>query len=307
MGVDEGCRHANPARLSVAVRVLVTGANGQLGSEVVAELERRVAEIRRGGIVDVVAAGHGDINVADRDEVMAAVLGLEPEIILHLAAFTEVDACETESDRAWSVNALGTRHVAEAARLAGAHVAYVSTDYVFDGTLDRPYTEWDEPSPISCYGRSKLAGERELGEDGLIVRTSWLMGRNGSNFAKSVLRIAKQGAPLRFVTDQRGSPTVAHDLARRLVALALERRRGLFHVTNQGATSWFGLACVILEAAGEDSDRVEPISTEELDPPRAAKRPANSVLDNAALRLSGMDLLPGWEESTASLVAELSR
>ncbi|HLX77441.1 MAG TPA: dTDP-4-dehydrorhamnose reductase [Acidimicrobiales bacterium] len=287
-------------------RILVTGANGQVGTEVVAELERRATHVRRGAIADVIAAGHDDLDVSDRDAVMAAVLSLEPEFVIHLAAFTAVDSCETESDRAWSVNALGTRHVAEAARLVHAHVGYVSTDYVFDGTLDRPYTEWDEPNPLSCYGRSKLAGERELGENGLIVRSSWLIGRNGSNFAKTVLRMSAEGLPLRFVSDQRGSPTVAHDLARRLVSLVLEKRHGLFHVTNQGATSWYGLARAVLAAAGEDPERVEAISTDELDPPRAAERPANSVLDNAALRLSGIELLPEWEESTAKLVSQLA-
>ncbi|MGD0894423.1 MAG: dTDP-4-dehydrorhamnose reductase [Acidimicrobiales bacterium] len=288
------------------MRVLVTGARGQLGTEVVAELERRSAERTKSRGFEVVASDLPELDVTDRDAVMSSIVGHAPALVIHLAAYTAVDACETERDLAWSVNALGTRHVVEAARLVGAHVTYVSTDYVFDGTLDRPYTEWDEPNPLSLYGRSKLAGERELPPDGLVVRTSWLVGRHGSNMVKTVLRLMNSDAPLRFVADQRGSPTVAHDLARMLVSLCLERRSGLFHVTNQGTTSWFGFACAVVEAAGGDSSRVEPIATGDLVPPRAAPRPQNSVLDNAALRLSGMALLPDWRASVGALVAELT-
>ncbi len=288
------------------MRVLVTGARGQLGTEVVAELERRSAERTKSRGFEVVASDLPELDVTDRDAVMSSIVGHAPALVIHLAAYTAVDACETERDLAWSVNALGTRHVVEAARLVGAHVTYVSTDYVFDGTLDRPYTEWDEPNPLSLYGRSKLAGERELPPDGLVVRTSWLVGRHGSNMVKTVLRLMNSDAPLRFVADQRGSPTVAHDLARMLVSLCLERRSGLFHVTNQGTTSWFGFACAVVEAAGGDSSRVEPIATGDLVPPRAAPRPQNSVLNNAALRLSGMALLPDWRVSVGALVAELT-
>jgi dTDP-4-dehydrorhamnose reductase len=288
------------------MRVLVTGARGQLGTEVVTELERRSAERTKSRGFEVVASDLPELDVTDRDAVMSSIVGHAPALVIHLAAYTAVDACETERDLAWSVNALGTRHVVEAARLVGAHVTYVSTDYVFDGTLDRPYTEWDEPNPLSLYGRSKLAGERELPPDGLVVRTSWLVGRHGSNMVKTVLRLMNSDAPLRFVADQRGSPTVAHDLARMLVSLCLERRSGLFHVTNQGTTSWFGFACAVVEAAGGDSSRVEPIATGDLVPPRAAPRPQNSVLDNAALRLSGMALLPDWRASVGALVAELT-
>lgn len=290
------------------MRVLVTGAGGQVGTEVVAELERRAEVRRRGPALEVVAADRARLDVADRDAVRAAVVGLEPDVIVHTAAFTAVDRCESEVRHALAVNAFGTRNVAEAARAIGAHVAYVSTDYVFDGTKDGPYDEWDEPRPRSVYGRSKLGGERELDHGATIVRTAWVCGRHGANMAKTVLRLASDGTgPLRFVDDQRGSPTVAHELAVTLVELALGRVPGVFHVTNAGATTWFGFAAAVLEAAGADPGRVEPVTTAELVPPRPAPRPANSVLGNAALSLAGLPTLRPWQEALGDLVAELVR
>jgi dTDP-4-dehydrorhamnose reductase len=288
------------------MRVLVTGAAGQVGSEIVADLERRAGERRRGPALEVIAADRALLDVSDRDAVLAAVASIEPHLIVHPAAWTAVDACEADPDRAFAVNSLGTRHVAEAARVVGAHVTYVSTDYVFDGTSDRAYVEWDRTNPLSVYGRSKLGGERELEPGSTIVRTAWVCGRNGANMARTVLRLASADGPLRFVDDQRGSPTVAADLAQVIVDLSLARRPGVFHVTNQGTTTWYGFARAVLEAAGHDPARVEPISTADLQPPRPAPRPANSVLDNAALRLSGRDLLPDWREAISRLVAELT-
>jgi len=288
-----------------AVRVLVTGAAGQVGTEVVGELHRRADERRRGSL-DIVAAAHDAIDVADRDAVLAAIGTIQPDVIIHSAAWTAVDACESDPDRAFGVNALGTRHIAEAARVVGAHICYLSTDYVFDGTSPKPYLEWDEPNPLSVYGRSKLGGERELDSAHTVVRTSWVCGKTGTNMAKTVLRLAAGGERMRFVDDQQGSPTVAADVARTIVDLSLGRRGGIYHVTNQGATTWYEFARLVLRAAGLDDGRVEPISTGDLVPPRPAPRPANSVLDNAALRLSGWDLLPSWEQAVTGLVAELT-
>jgi dTDP-4-dehydrorhamnose reductase len=288
------------------MRVLVTGAGGQVGIEVVAELERRAAEIRRGEPLEVIGATRSVLDVANRDAVLASVVSIEPDIVIHPAAFTAVDRCESESDQAFAVNAIGTRNVAEAAAMVGAHVAYVSTDYVFDGTKATPYNEWDTPNPLSVYGRSKLGGERALSPSSTIVRTSWVCGFHGQNMVKTVLRLVAAGTrPLQFVNDQQGCPTIASDLARALVRLALERRPGLFHVTNQGPTTWFEFVREIVGRAGGDASSVLPISTAELAPLRPAPRPANSVLDNAALRLSGIPLLPPWQESTAELVAKL--
>lgn len=259
------------------------------------------------GSIDVIGADRATLDVADRDAVLGAITTIEPDVVIHPAAFTAVDRCETEPDRAFAVNALGTRHVAEGCRMIGAHLAYVSTDYVFDGTKPNPYREWDTPNPMSVYGASKLGGERELGPEATIVRTSWVCGRVGGNIVKTALRLLReQDGPLRFVDDQHGSPSMVADLAPRLCDLALGRRPGIFHVTNSGATTWYGFVRQVALFAGYGEERVEPISTAELDPPRPAPRPANSVLENAALVASGFALLPPWEEATERLVAELS-
>jgi dTDP-4-dehydrorhamnose reductase len=284
-------------------RVLITGAAGQLGRDLVDEF----AAGADGSAHDVLALDHGQLDVSDRDAVLQAMGSIHPEVVVHTAAGTALDACEADPDRAKAVNALGTRHVAEGARRVGAHVCYISTDYVFDGRATRPYTEWDEPNPLSVYGRSKLAGEHELDPEHAIVRTSWVCGRHGANIVHTVLRLAGEGGPLRFVDDQLGCPTFTIDLAQTVRSLALSRRPGVFHVTNQGATTWFGLAQAIMTAAGRDPGLVEAITTDALRPRRAASRPANSVLDNAALRLSGLPPLRPWREPLQRLVDEILR
>jgi dTDP-4-dehydrorhamnose reductase len=182
-------------------------------------------------------------------------------------------------------------------------VVYVSTDYVFDGTKPTPYLEWDPTNPQSVYGASKLAGEHELDPGSTVVRTSWVCGRYGQNMVKTILRAAQANPELSFVDDQRGHPTFAQDLATMIVRLATERRPGTFHVTNQGAVSWFEFAQAVMAAGGHDPERVRAITTADLDPPRPAPRPANSVLDNAALRLSGIELLPDYHEPLERTVA----
>jgi dTDP-4-dehydrorhamnose reductase len=298
------------------VNVLVTGAGGQLGRDLVDAFGGTVpAGGRRcslygpdgpGAAVDVVGLDHAALPVDDRGAVLAAVDGLRPDIVVHAGAWTAVDACEGDADRAFAVNALGTRHVAEAAERSGAHLVYVSTDYVFDGRSPRPYVEWDETNPPSAYGRSKLGGERECPPGSTIVRTSWVCGAHGANMVKTALRLAGGDGPLRFVDDQHGCPTFTADLAAAIVTLATDRRRGVHHVTNQGATTWFGFVRAVLAAAGHDIGRVEPIATADLDPPRPAPRPANSVLDNAAFRLGALPLLPPWEDGLDRLVKALA-
>jgi dTDP-4-dehydrorhamnose reductase len=280
------------------MRVFLTGAAGQLGCDLVTEFERD-------GLHQVIAAGREHLDVTQRDAVLGLITATQPDVIVHPAAWTAVDACEGDPDRAFAVNMLGPRHIAEGARRVGAPVIYVSTDYVFDGTKPEPYTEWDDPNPQSVYGRSKLAGERELDPGSTIVRTSWVCGYHGANMVKTILRLAGEHETLSFVDDQRGHPTFTEDLAVAIKQLVVERRPGLFHVTNQGEASWFEFAREVLRLAGSDPERVKPISTADLDPPRPAPRPANSVLDNAAWRLSGLPLLADFREPLERLVARL--
>jgi len=278
-----------------AVKILVTGAGGMVGREVLEAL----------GPHDVIGVDHARLDVTDRDSVLSVVNSVNPDAIVHCAAMTAVDRCESEPDRAFLVNAMGTRFVMEAARRAKAYVVAISTDYVFDGTKPEPYDEWDTPAPASVYGRSKLGGEREIDPGSAVVRASWIVGRYGANMAKTVLRLAAGDAPLAFVDDQRGCPTVAADLAQMLRTFVVERLPGTWHVTNQGAVSWFEFAQEVLRLADCDPARVAPIATKDLDPPRLAPRPANSVLDNRALRLTGRPLLPDFRESLPALIREI--
>jgi dTDP-4-dehydrorhamnose reductase len=280
------------------MRIFITGAGGQVGHELVKSFTGH----------EITAVTHDRLDVTDRNAVFEAILSTRPDAVIHAAAWTAVDACESDPDRAFAVNAIGTRNVAEAARRAGAPVTYFSTDYVFDGEQPEPYTEWDRPNPTSVYGRSKLGGELELARDpeATVVRISWVCGFHGGNMVKTILRLASEHDTLRFVDDQFGHPTFAADAAAMVRRLVGERRTGLYHVTNQGVVSWFEFARAVLQSSGGDPGRVEPISTSELQPPRPARRPANSVLDNAALRLSGLPLLPHYRESLDRLVHELA-
>ena len=283
------------------MRVLVTGAGGQLGLDLV-----RCCEIAGD---DVTAARHGDLDVTDRGAVHATVSSLGPDVVINCASWTAVDACEGDPTRALAHNGLAVRWLAESCDNAGARLVQISTDYVFDGTLDRPYNEWDEPAPRSVYGATKLSGEREamaLGTAAAIVRTSWVCGQNGSNMVKTVMRLADQHPELSFVDDQVGHPTFTADLAAMIRRLALERRSGIHHVTNQTATSWYGFARDVVAAMGKNPDMVRPIATADLQPPRPAPRPANSVLDNAVLRMAGIPLLRDFREALRETVDALS-
>jgi dTDP-4-dehydrorhamnose reductase len=282
------------------LRVLVTGAGGQLGRDVVAACEQAGD--------DVVAAERTRLDVTDRDAVLGSVLSVRPDVVVHTAAWTAVDACESDPARAYRDNALAVRWVAEACARGDAHLVHLSTDYVFDGEQTEPYVEWDQPAPRSVYGRSKCAGEREaagLLPGATIVRTSWVCGAQGANMVKTILRLAAQQDRLTFVDDQRGHPTFTADLAPMIRRLAVDRRPGVHHVTNQGAVSWFEFAQAVLTAAGLDPGRVSPIATRDLVPARPAPRPANSVLDNVVLRMAGIRLLPDYHEPLEQLVKQL--
>ncbi len=283
------------------MRILVTGAGGQVGAELVEHSSAQGDE--------VLACDRSVLDITDRDAVLGVLLSNRPDVVVHTAAWTAVDACEADSARAYAANAMGARHVAEACRRAGSHLVHLSTDYVFSGDKSEPYDEWDSPDPRSVYGRSKLAGELEVAANGAagatIIRISWVCGRYGANMVKTLLRLADSGAEPKFVDDQIGHPTIVGDLVPVLRRMAVERRPGLFHVTNQGAVSWYEFAREVFSAAGADPDRVSPITTAQLDPPRPAPRPANSVLANVAMGLSGLDPLRDFRESLPDLVAAL--
>jgi dTDP-4-dehydrorhamnose reductase len=276
------------------VRVLITGAGGGLGRDLVRAFDGDRHH-------EVIAATRHQLDLADRDSILGAITSAEPDVVVHGGAWTAVDACEGDPDRAFRINALGTRHVQQAARIVGARVVYVSTDFVFDGTATAPIDEWQPPNPISVYGRSKLGGELEVDVAGgnTIVRT-----RGGSGFVRTMLRLAGEREEVRVVADQDGSPTFTSDLAVAIQRLGVGRLPGLFPVTNQGTGTWFELAQATFAAAGLDPARVTPITT--ADYPTPAQRPAYSVLDNAALRLQGLPLLPDWHEPLERLVKELT-
>ncbi|MFM8382360.1 MAG: dTDP-4-dehydrorhamnose reductase [Actinomycetota bacterium] len=283
------------------MKLMVTGANGQLGRELVELCAARGDEVLG---LDVES-----LDTPNRDAVHAAVAELAPDVVVNCAAYTAVDACEANEDVALDVNAHAVRWIAEAVDAVGAHLVHISTDYVFDGTLDRPYVESDPPNPRSAYGRTKLAGEREalaLGSAGTVVRTSWVCGFHGTNMVKTVLRLVGENSPLSFVDDQVGHPTFTSDLAPALLLLARDRRAGLFHVTNQGAVSWYGFVGAIFDVLGRDATEVRPIATADLDPPRPAPRPANSVLENRAWRDAGYPPLRDFREPLGELVARLT-
>jgi dTDP-4-dehydrorhamnose reductase len=282
-------------------RVLVTGAGGQLGVDMV-----RASEI----------AGHTvlgcDRSTLDLTDPMAAstvVSEFGPTVVINCAAYTAVDACETEIELAHEVNGHGVGRLAEACATVGAHLVHVSTDYVFDGTLDRAYREDDATNPKSVYGASKLAGERAavdvLGDGVTIARTAWVCGEHGNNMVKLVRRLAATGNPIAFVDDQRGCPTFTADLAPALLQLANDRPGGVFHLTNSGAVSWYEFVREILIASDHDPKMVSPISSADLDPPRPAPRPANSVLDNARWSDLGYAPLRDFRAPLADLVRKL--
>lgn len=282
------------------MRVLVTGAGGQLGHDTVSVCTAAGDTVH--------AFDRATLDVANRDAVLGAITALRPDAVIHCAAWTAVDACESDPAKAFTVNALAVRWVAEACHRVGAHLVHISTDYVFDGTLQRPYHEWDTPNPQSVYGLFKLAGEREalaLGPSAAVVRTSWVCGEHGNNMVKTVLRLAAERPTLAFVTDQVGHPTFTADLAPMLRRVALDRRSGVHHLTNAGAVSWHGFVQEVVRSMGKDPAMVLPILAADLDPPRPAPRPANSVLDNAVARLGGLPPMRDFREPLAELVARL--
>jgi len=283
------------------VKVAVTGANGQLGTDLCRTLNN----------FDVIPLTHADIEIADMASVREAVFKHKPVVIINTAAYVRVDDCEDEKEKAFQVNALGARNVAVVAQELGARLVHISTDYVFGGEAEQrttPYTEFDTPIPLSIYGKSKLAGEnfvRHFCLRHFIVRASSLFGVAGSsgkggNFIETMLRLARERDELRVVNDQVFSPTYTRDLARKIAQLMTTDYYGIFHITNSGSCSWYEFTTEILKLAGIKTP-VVPITSDQY--PQKALRPRYSVLDNYHLRLLGLGDMRLWQEALKDYLA----
>nr|MQY58100.1 dTDP-4-dehydrorhamnose reductase [Clostridia bacterium] len=238
------------------------------------------------------------IDITDLEAVKELFSRLTPHFVIHAAAYTDVDGCEKDADKAYKVNALGTRNIALACQKLDIPLLYISTDFVFKGDKEIPYDEFDEPAPMNIYGKSKLAGENYI-ESFLsryfIVRSSWLYGRWGKNFVATILKLARERSILEVVDDQVGSPTYTKDLSQQIKRLVATELYGTYHITNSGRCSWYEFTQEILKLAGIKGVKVTPITSEEL--ARPAPRPKFSVLENYCLRLSLGNGMREWNEA----------
>lgn len=268
------------------MKILVTGANGQLGREVA----------RQGSGHELVLTDADTLDITDGAAVAECMAEVRPDAVIHCAAYTNVDGAETDEEVAFRVNVVGARNLAAGCLETGARLVYVSTDYVFDGEGKQAYREFDPVNPQTVYGRTKWQGEeivRQILGRHYILRTAWLYGE-GNNFVRTMLRLAGERDTLRVVADQTGSPTSTVDLARAIFTLLPTDGYGTYHATCQGHCSWYDFACEIFRLAGKKV-RVEPVTTAEF--PRPAKRPAYSVLDNYMLRMTVGDPMRQWQEA----------
>jgi dTDP-4-dehydrorhamnose reductase len=278
------------------MKVAVTGAAGQLGKDVVIELKNQNFE--------VLALDRNDLDITNEHAVTSYMEKNRPDIILHCAAYTNVDGAEEDEDTAYKVNALGSEYLAKAAAKIDAKMLQVSTDYVFDGTASEPY-ETDHPTkPLGAYGRTKLAGEefvKEYLEKYFIVRTAWVFGVHGNNFVKTMMRLGKEREELGVVHDQIGSPTYTVDLAKFMIELMQTDKYGIYHATNDGICSWYEFAMEIFKQS-EIEVKVNPLTTEQF--PRPAARPKYSVLSKSKNEEQGLTPLRHWKEALAAYLAE---
>lgn len=291
------------------MNILITGCNGQLGSELAKNLNNGFTELGpipeelRGA--QVVCVDVQEMDITNYNAVVDLVEELNLDVIINCAAYTNVNGCETDSDTAFRVNALGARNLAMAAERFGAKLIHVSTDYVFAGDGTVPYTEWDSCNPQSVYGKTKYLGEqyvRDFCSRYFIVRTSWLYGYVGNNFVKTMLKLAREKGGAKVVNDQRGNPTNAADLAHHLLKLAVTEQYGIYHCTGTGECSWYDFASKIVEYAGIPAT-ITPCTTEEY--PTPAKRPAYSSLDNRMLRNTVGDEMRDWQDALKCYIEHL--
>lgn len=294
------------------MKILITGANGQLGTELQRVLRDMRAEIGPLPVdyrdAEVVALGSGELDITDENAV-ASELAKGYDIVINAAAYTNVDGCESNTEDADAVNHLGPAHLARACEEHGAKLVQVSTDYVFPRNEEGERVETDPVGPISAYGRTKLAGEevvKELCSHYFIVRTAWLYGYKGKNFAKTMIRLASKFGKISVVADQFGNPTNANDLAYEILKLALTQEYGVYHCTNNGTCSWFDFACAVVDLAGIPCEK-EPLTSAEYKQrfPQSADRPHFSSLKNAHLETTIGDEMRPWEEAVKTYMEKL--
>ena len=292
------------------MKFLVTGVNGQLGHDCVEELRRRGHNVIGSDIQEQNRDEYLSMDITDRDAVMIAVADIKPEVIIHCAAWTAVDAAEADENRkkVYAINVDGTRNIAEAAKSVDAKMIYISTDYVFDGQGERPWQPDDRNyAPLNVYGQSKLDGEKAVStilDKYFIVRIAWVFGINGKNFIKTMLNVGRMHDTVRVVNDQIGTPTYTYDLARLLVDMAETDKYGYYHATNEGGyISWYDFTKEIYRQAGMDTI-VIPVTTKEYGISVAA-RPFNSRLDKSKLVQAGFVPLPDWRDALDRYLAEL--
>ena len=273
-------------------RILVIGAKGMLGRDLMTELQASFPHDESMGW-DI-----GEMDIREEEITVSRIEAAHPQIVINVAGYTNVDGCELNEKEAFAANAEGMKNIALGAKRCGAKVIYLSTDYIFDGEKGEPYLEEDPPHPINIYGRSKLKGEqyvRELTGDGLIIRTQWLFGRYGNNFVSAILRQARKKKVLSIVDDQIGCPTYTPDLSRAISAMIRQNARGIFHVTNEDPCSWYTFGQTILKFSGMEGVKVIPISSKELG--RPAPRPSYSVLKTEKFKKETGWALRSWIEA----------
>lgn len=280
------------------MKVLVTGAKGQLGTDLMNELEKRG--------IESIGVDVQEMDITDREACMRVISESKADAVIHCAAYTAVDAAEDNVDLCRKINGEGTRNVALACQATGAKMMYISTDYVFDGQGTRPWEPDDSRSPLNVYGQTKYEGElavEELVEKFFTVRIAWVFGVAGKNFIKTMLRLGKERGAVSVVDDQVGSPTYTYDLARLLVDMIQTDYYGRYHATNEGFCSWYGFACEIFRQAGMDEVKVTPVSSDQF--PVKAVRPANSRMSKAKLAENGFEPLPTWQDALGRFLKEI--
>ncbi len=289
------------------MKILITGISGMLGVDLYQTLreEYEVTGLDRRDFPCSPSPSVNKIDITDLEAVKELFSRLTPHFVIHAAAYTDVDGCEKDADKAYKVNALGTRNIALACQKLDIPVLYVSTDFVFRGDRKIPYDEFDEPYPINIYGKSKLAGENYIKSflsRYFIVRSSWLYGRWGKNFVATILKLAREKSILKVIDDQVGSPTYTKDLSQQIKRLMATELYGTYHITNSGRCSWYEFAKEILKLAGIKEVKVTSITSEEL--ARSAPRPKFSVLENYCLRLSLGNGMREWKEALKDFLEE---